>query len=160
METITVDSEDALTRELVSSQIDADITTAGAATLWDIWSTRRDSGVTDNVLIVLPPWYAEEELDRRWPYLFGRVEFDNSDKKAVLFDDVRMIDVNIVENPVWDDVTLTETLTVLDITDSNDYVDEQGKIWIPRSLMTVFERTEETGDSNLTGTVRGLQGDD
>lgn len=160
METITVDSEDALTRELVSDQIDADITTAGAETLWDIWSARRDSGVTDNVLIVLPPWYAAEELDRRWPYLFGRVEFDNSEKKAVLFDDVRMIDVNIVENPVWDDVTLTETLTVLDITDTNDYIDEQGKIWIPRSLMTVFERTEDTGDSNLTGTVRGLQGDD
>jgi hypothetical protein len=88
------------------------------------------------------------------------VEFDNSEKKAVLFDDVRMIDVNVVENPIWDDVTLTETLTVLDITDTNDYVDEQGKIWIPRSLMTVLKRTEETGDSNLTGTVRGLQGDD
>lgn len=158
METITVHTEDEFVRQLVSDQTDVDVTSDGAAELWQIWSERFESGNDNELLVVLPPWYARDELDRSWPYLFAESEFDNAEKKAVLFDNARMVNINIVENEIWSRVTMTEAIEPVDITDDNDYIDEKGKLWIPRSLMTVFQR-EPAGDS-LTGISQRHGGDD
>lgn len=140
VDTVTVDNEEEFVREIVGND-DLETTDAGAKELWRIWSFRHDNGATDDVLVAIPGWYAQDELGKRHPFLFAQVEHDDPDKGAVLFDDARVIDVNIVENELWDDVTISKTLDVVDLTEKSEYVDERGLIWIPRTLMTVYERS-------------------
>jgi len=125
-----------------SSAIDGDddieLDTEGIVELWDIWSERIEAG-HDDYLVAVPEWFAGQEFDKRRPFFFGQSEFDDPGKGALLFSDVYMIDISIIENGAFDRVTMDHTLELLDISEDDDYIDEPGLIWIPRSLMTVFE---------------------
>jgi hypothetical protein len=128
-----------------------------ARELWRIWTHRYQNGAEDDVLIALPFWLADSEFGKDWPYLFGAVEYDDPDKGAVLFSDCRLINVNIVANGIWDDVTMSETLDVLDLRDRDDEdafeYDEKGLLWVPRTQMHVFERGDSSSDQTLTGST-------
>lgn len=140
VDTVTVSSKDEFVQEIVSNE-DLELTDDGAEELWRVWSYRYESGVDDDVLVALPSWFSQEQFGKNRPYFFANVEYDNEEKKAVLFGDARIIDINVIENGIWDDVTITETLEVVDrSTDEDSYVDERGLVWCPRSLMTVYER--------------------
>lgn len=146
-DTTVVGNQDEFVQEIVSIE-DLELTEAGAEELWRVWEFRYENGATDDVLVALPGWFAQDEFDKRFPYFFASIEYDNEEKGAVLFSDARLIDVNVVENAIWDDVTISETVEVLDISDQNDHIDEKGKIWIPRSLMYIFEMND--GQTDLT----------
>lgn len=106
--------------------------------LYDIWAFRAGNG-SPGVLVTVPGWFSSNEFDNRRPAFFAEVEHDDDSKGAILFSEGRLVDVSIIENGIWDQVTISETLEMLDISDENDYIDEPGKIWIPRSLSTVYE---------------------
>lgn len=128
--------------DAIETNEDLRLSSDGAEELWRVWSFRYGNGATDDVLVGLPDWFAENEVGKKRPFFFASIEHDDSDKGAVLFSDARLVDPSIIENQVWDDVTVTETLELLDISDEDDYIDEPGKIWVPRSLMEVFERDD------------------
>jgi hypothetical protein len=139
-ETVTVSDEHEFVEHVVSNE-DLEITDAGAAELWRLWTYRYENGATDDVLVCLQAWLAEKSFNKRWPCFFGSIEYDNPEKGAVLFDDARLIDINIVENEIWDEVTISEALELVDQTEKDEYpMDEKGEIWCPRSQMTVYER--------------------
>lgn len=140
-ETTTVSMKDEFVQEIVSDD-DYDMTDEGAAELWRIWTERYENGAQDDVLVAIPPWFAQDEFGRNRPYFFAQIEYDDPDKGAILFTDARQVNINVIENQIWDNVTMTQTLDVLDVSDENDHIDEQGKVWTPRSLMRIFERTE------------------
>lgn len=146
----TVDSKDDFVQEIVSDE-DLDITDDGAAELWRVWQYRYNNGAEDDVLVALPGWFAQDEFGKNRPYFFAKVERDEDDSGAVLFKDARLIDVNIIENGIWDEVTITETLTLLDVTGDNDYIDEKGKVWTPRSLMSIFAIADDDSESSGSG---------
>lgn len=164
-ETITVATQDEFVQEAVA--IDAlDLSEAGANELWRVWTERYENGAKDDVLVALPSWFAQDEFGRNRPYFFASIEHDDPDKGAILFTDARQIDINVIENEIWDKVTMTETLDVLDISDDDDYIDESGKVWSPRSLIHVFERTkqrdvQEFSEGGLADTAAsGYESDD
>ena len=143
-----VSNPDEFVEEAVPNE-DLDLSDEGARELWRVWTFRYQNGAEDDVLVALPSWFAGNEFDKRWPYFFAQVEYDEEEKDAVLFSDARLIDVNVIENEIWDQVTITDTLEVIDQTD-NDHIDEQGLIWIPRSLLEVFDRNDDPENSSLT----------
>jgi hypothetical protein len=110
--------------------------------LWDIWEDFRRNWETQSTtyLVAVPQWYMLEEIGIRRPFLFAETEYDNFSKDAVLWGNAQLIDISIVENAVFDQVSLEETVEELDVSADNDYIDESGKMWIPRKLMTTFRR--------------------
>lgn len=136
---VSVENEDRFVQEITSND-DLDTTPEGARVLWEIWTHRHENGATDDVLVALPGWFAQEEFDCRWPFLFAQIEYDDEDKGAVLFKDARLVDVNIIENDMWGQTSMSKTLTTVDQTESNEYIDEVGLVWIPRSLSTLYGR--------------------
>lgn len=164
-ETIPVATEDEFVQEIASIS-DLDLSDGGAHELWSVWTERYDNGAEDDVLVALPSWFAQDEFGRNRPYFFASIEHDDPDKGAILFTDARQIDINVIENQIWSRVTMTETLDVLDISDGNEYIDETGKVWSPRSLIYVFERTKQRdvqdfNEGGLADTAAsGYEGDD
>ena len=142
-ETTSVSSRDEFVQKSVADD-DLDLTDDGAAELWRIWTERYENGAEDDVLVALPSWFAQDEFGRNRPYFFAKIEHDDPDSGAILFSGARQIDVNVIENEIWDQVTMTKALDVLDVTEDNEYIDERGKVWTPRSLMHIFERTEQS----------------
>lgn len=140
--TIPVATEDDFVSSIVSQE-DLDLTDDGASELWSLWTERYENGAEDDVLVAVPSWFAQKEFDRNRPYFFAQIEHDDPDKGAILFTGARQIDINVIENEIWDQVTMTEALDVLDISDEDDYIDERGKLWSPRSLMHVYERSDQ-----------------
>jgi hypothetical protein len=117
---------------------------ADASELWDIWTERYENGADDDVLVAIPSWFADSEFGMERPFLFAEIEYDDDDKGAILFSNARIVDINVVTNGLWSsgDVSMSETLTVVDQTDDNEYIDETGKLWCPRSIMTIYERDD------------------
>src|SRR6056297_667653 len=121
-ETTNVSSCDEFVQKSVADD-DLDLTDDGAAELWRVWTERYENGAKDDVLVALPSWFAQDEFGRNRPYFFASIEHDDPDKGAIVFTDARQIDINVIENEIWDKVTMTETLDVLDISDDDDYID-------------------------------------
>lgn len=149
MESVTVNGRRDLIDEISSREyVDAKdkyefpISKQGIDELWDIWEYRYRNGSYD-YLIFVPEWLPENEFGQRWPYMFAEVEYDDDSKGAVLFRDVRLIDPSIVENQVWTQVSLSDTLERLDISGDSDHIDDPGKVWIARSLFTAFEMGDD-----------------
>lgn len=146
VDTISVQSVDEFAQQLQDVEANT-LDEAGARDLYEAWS-ELNSGLTDNdKLLVVEDWLTGEELGRRRPYMLGRVEYDDASKGAVLFTNLRTVDVSIFENHVLDDFlemdqsrSMEDVLEEVDISDDNDYIDEAGLMWVPRSQMTVFER--------------------
>ena len=141
-DTITVTDGDTFASKVVEIE-DLNLDLDSAEELWNIWTKRYENGADEDVLVALPAWFAQKELDKNWPYFFAKIEHDDPEKGAILFDSARLVDVNVIGNCIFDQVTMTDALEVLDISDDDDYIDERGKIWAPRSQMYIFERKDE-----------------
>lgn len=115
--------------------------------LWDIWQSFRSEYPSESTqyLVTVPQWYMLDEVGIRRPFFFAETEYDDYSKDAVLWGNTYLIDISIVENTVFDAVSINETVDKLDVSADNDYIDESGKIWIPRKLMTTFRLN--TGDN-------------
>lgn len=111
--------------------------------LWSLWSKYIDER-GDTLLIQIPEWFSESELHARRPFLLGEVEHDDPDSGAVLFSDVHRVNISVVENQVLTDghLGIQNYARLLDISDEDDYIDDPGFFWIPRSIMTVYERAD------------------
>lgn len=131
--------------EMCTANEDNNLNPAQLSELWDLWG-RYETEFGDVLLIVVPEWFSENEFDAerdiRRPLLFGQVEHDDPDSGAVLFSEVDMVDISVVENEALGKAQLAvrECVDRLDISADDDYIDESGKVWIPRSLMTIYER--------------------
>jgi len=122
--------------------------------LWDLWELRADMFGPCS-LVVVQEWFASDEFGALRPFVFAQVEHDDPSSGAVLFTDAQLIDISIVRGGHVDAIadpgtTLTfgRVVTELDISGTDDYIDEPGKAWIPRSLMTVFEFPEDMFDAS------------
>lgn len=141
-ETTVVGSEQEFVQALLTSELVEknwlDVTDDGARELWRIWADRRD-GIEnpEDYLVAVPSWFAEDEFGKRHPYLFADIEYDSEDSGAILFGNARHVDVNVVENGIWDDMTMSDTVEIVD--QRSEHIDELGKVWIPRSLLMIVE---------------------
>lgn len=144
VETVAVSNGDQFV-EAVSDAEYASLSASQTEELWSLWD-ERISLFGDCVLVLVPEWFASDEFGARRPFLFAQVEYDDPDSGAVLFSDMYEVDISIVEQEVVDQLEFTEAVTKLDITNTDDYIDEPGKAWVPRSQMTVFDRTTDTAD--------------
>jgi len=106
--------------------------------LYDIWSDYLEEHSSAHIILV-PEWFSEKEFGIRRPFVFADIEHDDESSGAILFSSAEMVDISVVENDAYAFVSLSDTTETLDISDDDDYIDEAGKIWIPRSLMTLFE---------------------
>ncbi len=143
MDTVTVQSKSEFADRVMDfcdEQSDGtDVSRAAAEEMWDVWEFRADNG-SDDVLVMIPFWLSEEKFSGRRPFFFGKPEYDNDEKAAILWKDVRVVDKNILEAQMWDDVSANEVLTLVDFSDDEDsYVDEKGMTWTPRSQHLIFE---------------------
>lgn len=113
-----------------------------AESLWQLWESVQDAD--NNVLLVqMAEWVSKDKLGARRPFLFAEVEYDNDNKGAVLFSETEAVNISIVENSAADQALEEDGIEIstdVDRTDT-DFVDEQGLIWVPRSEMTVYERS-------------------
>ena len=95
----------------------------------------------ESVLVLVPEWFSENEFNSgRRPYFFATVEHDDPSSGAILFSNAQLVNISVVENQVLADVSLDQSIEQLDISANDDYIDEPGKVWVPRSLMGVFEQ--------------------
>lgn len=105
--------------------------------LYDIWDEYTNiSG--DRVLFMVPEWFSENEFGARRPFIIASVEHDDPDSGAILFSDCQMVNISVVENEALGKLKFEDSYDELDISPGDDYIDESGKTWVPRSLMTVF----------------------
>ena len=126
--------------------------------LWDLWELRADM-FGPCVLVAVQEWFASDEFGALRPFVFAQIEHDDPSSGAVLFADAQLIDISIVRGGHVDAIadadnslTFGRVVTELDISDSDDYIDESGKAWIPRSLMTVFEFPDDMFDTAVGDT--------
>jgi len=118
--------------------------------LWDLWDLRTEMFGPCS-LVVVQEWFASDEFGALRPFVFAQVEHDDPSSGAVLFVDAQLIDISIVRGGHVDaiadpdtELTFGRVVTELDISSTDDYIDESGKAWIPRSLMTVFQLPEDS----------------
>lgn len=154
-DTTSVADEEEL-REAIASNEELQLKPGAPEELWKVWEERRENGNTDEVVIAVPGWYAENEFDKRRPLMFGEIEYDEQGKGAVLFSELQFIDQNILNNQVFHVVSMDDVTDVVDISDSNDYIDEAGKSWIPRTLMTIYSIDDSAQNDAPDGSITGL----
>ena len=108
--------------------------------LYDVWTEYYQTH-DDSVLVLVPDWFSENEFNSgRRPYFFATIEHDDPSSGAILFSNANLLNISVVENKVLAEVSIEQSIEQLDISKDDDYIDEAGKVWIPRSLMTVFEQ--------------------
>ena len=127
--------------DAVSSNEDVELTEPTVEEIWRVWDAWLENH-PHYVLVIVPDWFASNDFGARRPVFFAMVEHDDPEKGAILFDNAQLVDISIVENQVFDGdmVTLDDTLETLDMSEDNDYIDDPGLVWIPRSLMSVYDR--------------------
>lgn len=139
----TVADGDSFTAQMLDAT--ESLSPTGIRQVWDYWELLRDEqepfASTDHVLLVVEPWLIAEELGIKRPLLLGTIEHDDESKGAILFDDLHTLDISIFENEVWgeDPVEMADVLEPVDISDSNEYIDDPGMMWLPRSQITAIE---------------------
>ena len=124
---------------------DCDLNTGQLSELYELWQSYQDEH-GDRKLVLIPDWFSENEFDTgRRPYFFATVEHDDPDSGAVLWSNGDLIDISVIENEAlesmqtFDDSYLEACTEALDISDDDEYIDDAGKTWVPRSIQTVFE---------------------
>ncbi len=128
--------------EVCSTVEEQNLNDAQLSELYELWTDYIDT-FGDCMLVVVPEWFSENEFESgRRPFFFAQVEHDDPSSGAILFSSVDLLNISVVENQVFGDVSIDQSIEELDISQNDDYIDEPGKVWIPRSLMTVFERIE------------------
>ncbi len=138
VETETVASKEEFVSLLADDENDPLSADAHRESCYDVWRKHVDD-VGDRLLVLIPEWFSGKELDARRPVLFATVEHDDPDSGAVLFSDTEMLHISVVENQALGELGLPVATEELDISEDDDYIDDPGLIWIPRSQMTVFE---------------------
>lgn len=109
--------------------------------LFQCWKAVADP---DTMFLLIPEWFSGKELDgKRRPFLFGTVEHDDPDSGAVLFSDLEMLDPSFPINQALEQLGIEHAMEVLDISKEDDYIEDSGKMWIPRSLLEIYEPTTE-----------------
>lgn len=138
VETVTIQGKDHFVT-MASKEEENQLNNAQLEELFDVWQSYMDE-YGERMLVLVPEWFSENEFNGgRRPYFFASVEHDDSSSGAILYSDAELVNISIVENQVLGDVTVTQSTEPLDISKTDDYIDEAGKVWIPRSLMTVFK---------------------
>ena len=145
VDSVPVTSRDHFAVVADEQQEDADenLNTAQHGELYDIWQEyARMHG--ERVMFKVPGWFSENEFGARRPFCIGTIGHDDPSSGAILFEDVQMINISVVENEALCDLEeeddgFARSYDELDISDDDDYIDESGKTWVPRSLMTVFQ---------------------
>ena len=143
VDTVPVNSRDhfAIVADEEAEDSDDDFNRGQYSELYDIWQDYADAN-GDRVLFKVPGWFSENEFGARRPFLIATIGHDDPSSGAILFEDVQMINISVVENEalcdLQDDDGFDRTYDELDISADDDYIDESGKTWVPRSLMTVF----------------------
>jgi len=152
MDTIDAASADDLVDALVDTDaVDPDFDATTIREAFRVWEAFRADRHSDAHIVVIPDWFARKEFDdATTPLLFGTVGYDNEDKGAVLFEDLHTVDTNICVNQAFDIVTLDETVRELDISEGDEYIDDAGKDWLPRNLITVVRHREPAPDDSIT----------
>lgn len=148
VDTIAVESEGDFI-DVLSNEEECNLNEGQLSELWEVWNDYRSEKRAAAKLIMVPEWFSENEFNAgRRPFVFADVEHDDDSSGAVLWSSADLVDINVVENKVFSDLpidqgdlSIEESIAQLDISDDDDYIDEPGKIWIPRSLSTVVERT-------------------
>lgn len=138
VETITVSSREEFDEALRTSEENPLSETVHRNQCYDCWREHVDS-VGERLCILIPEWFADSEIGIRRPIIFAEVEYDDPDSGAVLFSNMEMLNISVVENEALGDLGMSVATETLDISDEDDYIDEAGKMWVPRSLMEVFE---------------------
>lgn len=136
METIPVSSAADLV-EHINGADEIELSGDAAEDCWRLWHKRQQRG-SDTYLVAVANWVSRDKFDANRPVFFAEEEYDNADKGAVLFSDIRTIDHNILEAGMYDDVSVNELLEPVDRSDT-EHIDEPGLAWIPRTSMMVFE---------------------
>ena len=121
------------------------------AELYESWSDFKSEYGDDYKLVVVPDWFSESDFESgRRPFIFANVEHDDPSSGAVLWSDAQLLDPSVVENTMFSQIPIDQSgggvdianvTDELDISDTDDYIDESGKAWVPRSLATVFSMT-------------------
>ncbi len=141
VESHPVNSKEQFT-EVCSTVEENALNEAQLSELYDVWEEYSEE-FGEAVLVLVPEWFSENEFNSgRRPYFFATVEHDDPSSGAVLFSNGQLVNISVVENQVLADVSIEQSIEQLDISKQDDYIDEPGKVWIPRSLMTVFEMIE------------------
>jgi len=120
--------------------IDYELDSEAASSLWAIWDMFVEAHPRVDRICYIHEWFSMKELDARRPLLFARTEYDSSDKGAVLLGDVHIINISVVENHADTYFDIDMMVEELDISADDDYINESGKIWIPRTLTQSFVR--------------------
>ena len=139
VDTIPVESADHFVT-VCGEQEDNDLNASQCRELYELWE-RYSNERGECYLILVPEWFSSKEFGARRPYTFADVEHDDPSSGAVLFGDSQMVDISLVENESTDAVELDFAVEQLDISEDDDYIDEGGLVWIPRSLLTCFKRS-------------------
>lgn len=138
VDSITISSEDEFIDAVAGVDEDPFDRDEERAECYKLWTQFVDEK-GPYVLVMLPNWFADNEFGIRRPVLFAIVEHDDSDSGAVLFSNAEMVNISVIDNLALDKLGMDAAFDELDISDDDDYIDESGKMWIPRSLMQIFE---------------------
>jgi hypothetical protein len=116
--------------------------------LYESWSEFNERYGDTFKLVVVPNWFSESDFESgRRPFIFANVEHDDPSSGAVLWSEAQLLDPSVVENQMFSQVPIDRSsggvdianvTDELDISDTDEYIDESGKAWVPRSLSTVF----------------------
>lgn len=138
VDTTTVSSGEELSEALAGTEANPLEAEQQRLECYNIWREYADEH-GECMLILVPEWFSDKELDARRPFLFGEVEYDADDSGAVLFSSMSILNISVVENQALGDLGMGIAIEELDISESSDHIDEPGKMWVPRSQMEVFE---------------------
>lgn len=138
VETTTVSGKDDFVDALVQSENNPLEAEQQRVECYNIWREYADEN-GDCLLLVIPEWFSDKELDARRPFIFAEIEHDDPDSGAVLFSEMSILNISVVENQALGDLGMGVAVEELDISKESDFIDEPGKMWVPRSQMDAFE---------------------
>lgn len=106
-----------------------------AGVLYDVW----EAAPGKRLLLVVPGWLAQSDFGARRPFMIGDIQHDNPESGAVLYSNMRLVNVSVVENECFDKCSLDESLESFDLSKGEDsYVDEAEMSWLARSQHTAY----------------------
>lgn len=137
VDSVPVQSRDHFVTVCGEQEEEALLNKAQRGELYDIWLQYVQEN-DERILFQVPEWFSENEFGARRPFIIASVEHDDPDSGAILFSDCQMVNISVVENEALAKLKFEDSYDELDISPGDDYIDESGKTWVPRSLMTVY----------------------
>lgn len=112
-----------------------------AASVWQLWRQ------TDQLLVYAEPWVTQQGIGAERPFLLADVEHDDPSSGAILFDNVRTMEIGSVRSQKSDRFSFerivendhaSEADGYIDISPDDDYIDDPRMMWVPREYSTIF----------------------